>query len=202
MLCNCLSLPWNWKEYGPPMWCTLYDCVYVMESIPVDKFISGLVQASLCLPTLGHFNAHIVWMLIFYRPGSREIICLALSICPSVQVCETYVVHHLVGTRLHCAPLTCVVHHRMLCALWCTRVTYVSLSGHHMSSTMTTKVWQRCLYHLSISTLTLEYMYSPKSLHVCQQSGDICSRLCSGRSFLMLEVTRPNVQCINTIILY
>ena len=27
------------------------------------------------------------------------------SVCPSVWVCESYVVHHLVGTELGCAPL-------------------------------------------------------------------------------------------------
>ena len=37
---------------------------------------------------------------------------------PSVLVCETYVVNHLVGTRLRCAPPTCVLHHRAaLCTM-------------------------------------------------------------------------------------
>ena len=29
----------------------------------------------------------------------------------SVCVCESYIVHHLMGTRLRCAPPTCIVHH-------------------------------------------------------------------------------------------
>ena len=33
------------------------------------------------------------------------------SVCTSVRICGTYVVHHFVGTQLCCAPLTCVVHH-------------------------------------------------------------------------------------------
>ena len=37
----------------------------------------------------------------------------------SVCVYETYIVHHLVGTGLCCAPPTCVVHHR---AVLCTMV--------------------------------------------------------------------------------
>ncbi len=32
-----------------------------------------------------------------------------LSVCLSVWVCETYIVHHFVGTALRCAPPTCVV---------------------------------------------------------------------------------------------
>ncbi len=32
-------------------------------------------------------------------------------VCLSVWVCETYVVHHFLGTGLHCAPPICVVHH-------------------------------------------------------------------------------------------
>ena len=35
-----------------------------------------------------------------------------LYVCLSALVCETYVVHHLVGTGLRCAPPTCIVHHR------------------------------------------------------------------------------------------
>ncbi len=45
----------------------------------------------------------------FYRQCSREIIQL---VNPSVWICETYVVNHLVGTGLRCARLTCVVHHQ------------------------------------------------------------------------------------------
>ena len=40
-----------------------------------------------------------------------EVIELQPSMCVSMWVCETYVVHHLVSTGLHCAPLTCIVHH-------------------------------------------------------------------------------------------
>ena len=35
----------------------------------------------------------------------REIIHLVASVCLSVRVCESYVVHPLVDTSLHCAPL-------------------------------------------------------------------------------------------------
>ena len=48
---------------------------------------------------------------IDYRPQSRDIICLVASVCPSVRVCETYVVHHLVSRGVRCAPPTCIVHH-------------------------------------------------------------------------------------------
>ncbi len=34
-----------------------------------------------------------------------------MFVCVCVWVCETYVVLHLNGTGLHCAPPTCVVHH-------------------------------------------------------------------------------------------
>ena len=33
-------------------------------------------------------------------------------VCLSIWVCESYVEHHLNGTELHCAPSTCIVHHR------------------------------------------------------------------------------------------
>ncbi len=45
--------------------------------------------------------------------------CSLMYRCLSVWVCESYVVHHLVGTGLYCAPPTCVVHHR---AALCTMV--------------------------------------------------------------------------------
>ena len=50
------------------------------------------------------------------------------SMC--VWVCETFVVHHLNGTGLHCAPPTCIVHHRpalctVCCTPWCTRGIFV-----------------------------------------------------------------------------
>ena len=55
------------------------------------------------------------------------------AVCVSVWVCESYVVHHLVGRGLHCAPPGCVVHHRaalgttgLHCAPLCTRGTKVS----------------------------------------------------------------------------
>ncbi len=39
-----------------------------------------------------------------------------LDVCLSVLggggVCEAYIVHHFVGTWLHCAPLTCIVHYQ------------------------------------------------------------------------------------------
>ncbi len=38
--------------------------------------------------------------------AAREIIRLVVSVCPSVWVCETYVVHHLVGTGLCCSAPT------------------------------------------------------------------------------------------------
>ena len=34
-----------------------------------------------------------------------------LFVCLCIWVCETYVVHHFVGTGLCCAPPTCIVHH-------------------------------------------------------------------------------------------
>ncbi len=40
---------------------------------------------------------------------TRALICITL--CLSVWVCGSYVVHHLNGTGLRCAPPTCVVHH-------------------------------------------------------------------------------------------
>ncbi len=55
----------------------------------------------------------------FYRPqskGENTFGSICLSVRPSVWVCVTYVVHHLVGTRLHCALATCVVQH--WAALW------------------------------------------------------------------------------------
>ena len=33
------------------------------------------------------------------------------SICPSIWICEIYVVHHLTSKGLRCAPSTCAVHH-------------------------------------------------------------------------------------------
>ena len=33
-------------------------------------------------------------------------------LCACVWICETCVVHHFIGTGLHCAPATCVEHHR------------------------------------------------------------------------------------------
>ena len=43
---------------------------------------------------------------------------VCLSVCLSVQVCESYIVHHLVGTKPRCAPSTCIVHHRAtLCTM-------------------------------------------------------------------------------------
>ncbi len=36
--------------------------------------------------------------------------------CVALRVCGTYVVHHLNGTELCCAQLTCIMHHRT--ALW------------------------------------------------------------------------------------
>ena len=41
------------------------------------------------------------------------------SVGLSVWVCGSYVVHHLVSTGLHCAPLTYIVHHQ---AALCTMV--------------------------------------------------------------------------------
>ncbi len=41
----------------------------------------------------------------------------SLSVCLSVWVCESYFLHHLPGTGVCCAPLTCVVHHRALCIM-------------------------------------------------------------------------------------
>ncbi len=40
-------------------------------------------------------------------------ITFRLSVCPSIWVCESCLVHHLNGTGLHCAPLTCIVQHRL-----------------------------------------------------------------------------------------
>ena len=37
---------------------------------------------------------------------------LVITVFHWLWVCETYVVHHLNGTGLHCASPTCVVHHR------------------------------------------------------------------------------------------
>ena len=44
------------------------------------------------------------------RPGYRNG-PFYMSVCVSLWVCESYVVHHLMGTGLHCTPLACVVHH-------------------------------------------------------------------------------------------
>ena len=46
-------------------------------------------------------------LVIFTSASAFEVI----ELVPSVWVCETYVVHYLNGTELHCAPLTCDVHH-------------------------------------------------------------------------------------------
>ena len=47
---------------------------------------------------------------LFNDREAGEIIRLLASVHLSVWVCETYVVHHVMGTGLCCAPPTCIVH--------------------------------------------------------------------------------------------
>ncbi len=51
---------------------------------------------------------------------AREIIHLVMSVCVSVWVSETYVVHHFMGAGLRCAPPACIVH-----------LSYPILMDHH-----------------------------------------------------------------------
>ncbi len=41
-----------------------------------------------------------------------EVIESEQSVYVCVGVCETYIVHHFMGTGLCCAPVTCIVHHQ------------------------------------------------------------------------------------------
>ena len=51
-------------------------------------------------------------MLLLPPMSLVEVIESVVSVCVSVCICGTYVVHHFDGTELRCAPLTCVVHHQ------------------------------------------------------------------------------------------
>ena len=55
-------------------------------------------------------------------------------VCVSVWVCWTYVVHHIVGKGLHCAPPTCIVHHQPCIVhhwpMLCTMVHTLSCLNH------------------------------------------------------------------------
>ncbi len=53
--------------------------------------------------------------LYTYRPHSSDIMYVVSSVCLSIWVCGTYIVHHCNG-----APPTCILHHRA--SLLCTMV--------------------------------------------------------------------------------
>ncbi len=83
---------------------------------------------------------------IFLPPTSVvNVIELVPSVCLCVWVCESYVVHHLVSTGLHCAPPTCVMHHQhvsYMCAPWCTRGPFVGVGPNIVQCAVSVSVCQ------------------------------------------------------------
>ena len=79
---------------------------------------SSLYHLWFLLQSRSPFSLTLLYGCFLLPASALEVIESIPSVRWSVQVCETYVVNHLMGTGLCCAPLTYIVHLRpTLCTM-------------------------------------------------------------------------------------